>query len=64
MLAIYGRVDILVNNAGVASRAKVVDTELNTYKKIMDVNYFGQIAVTKGESLGTSHRGESLRVSH
>ena len=50
MLEIYGRVDILINNAGLGARSKVIDMELSTYKKIMDINYFGQIAVTKGDA--------------
>ena len=50
MLEIYGRVDVLINNAGLGARSKVIDMELSTYKKIMDINYFGQIAVTKGDA--------------
>ena len=51
MLDIYGKVDILITNAGIAARSKVVDMELSTYKKVMAVNYFGQVAITKGRIL-------------
>ncbi|XP_067929816.1 dehydrogenase/reductase SDR family protein 7-like [Watersipora subatra] len=48
MISIYGKVDILINNAGIGCRAKIADAELDTFKKVMNINYFGQIAVTKG----------------
>ena len=51
MIDIYGKVDILITNAGIAARSKVVDMELSTYKKVMAVNYFGQVAITKGKIL-------------
>ena len=45
----YGRVDILVNNAGVSSRGTVLDTEMATDRKVMEVNFFGTVGLTKGE---------------
>ena len=49
MLKLYGKVDVLINNAGMGCRSTVQDTDLDVYKKVMDLNYFGQIAVTKGQ---------------
>lgn len=43
----FGRIDILVNNAGVGQRGYVVDTEIAVQQRIMQVNYFGTIALTK-----------------
>ena len=40
-------VDILVNNAGIAQRSTVLDTKLHIYQKIMEVNFFGAVAITK-----------------
>jgi 3alpha(or 20beta)-hydroxysteroid dehydrogenase len=37
----HGRVDVLVNNAGIFQRAKLVDTDLETYRRIIDVNQVG-----------------------
>jgi 3alpha(or 20beta)-hydroxysteroid dehydrogenase len=37
----HGRIDVLVNNAGVFQRAKLVDTDLETYRRIIDVNQVG-----------------------
>ena len=42
-----GRVDILVNNAGIGQRASTKDTPLDLDRRIMEVNYFGAIALTK-----------------
>jgi len=43
----FGQIDILINNAGVAQRAKIVDTNMEVYRQIMEVNFFGTIALTK-----------------
>src|SRR6185436_4665359 len=37
----HGTIDVLVNNAGVFQRAKLVDTDLETYRRIIDVNQVG-----------------------
>lgn len=47
-LAIYEGIDILVNNAGILHSGSVLETDLDVDKRIMDVNYFGTLALTKG----------------
>ena len=47
-IAIFGRVDILINNAGVSSRGAGLDTSIETDRKVMEVNFFGTAAFTKG----------------
>jgi 3alpha(or 20beta)-hydroxysteroid dehydrogenase len=37
----FGRIDALVNNAGIFQRAKLIDTDLELYRKIIDVNQIG-----------------------
>ncbi|WP_343065449.1 SDR family NAD(P)-dependent oxidoreductase [Arenibacter arenosicollis] len=46
-LSFYGRIDILINNAGISQRSLIMETDLEVYKKLMDVNYMGTIALTK-----------------
>lgn len=46
-LLIYGHIDILINNGGISQRALAKDTDLSVDKKLMDVNYFGSIGLTK-----------------
>lgn len=43
----YRQIDILINNAGISQRSKVIDTSLETERKIMETNYFGSVALTK-----------------
>ncbi|KAG8126615.1 hypothetical protein E2320_021699 [Naja naja] len=43
----FGRIDILVNNGGRSQRSLFVDTSLNVYNAIMELNYLGTISLTK-----------------
>lgn len=43
----FGRVDVLVHNGGISQRALVKDTRLDVDRRIMEVNYFGAVALTK-----------------
>lgn len=43
----FGRIDVLVNNGGVSQRSNASETSLEIDRKIMEVNYFGNIALTK-----------------
>ncbi|MGB0864228.1 MAG: SDR family oxidoreductase [Saprospiraceae bacterium] len=43
----HGKIDILINNGGISQRAFTIDTSFDVDKRIMDVNYFGTIALTK-----------------
>ena len=42
-----GKIDILINNAGISQRGLAKDTDFQVDKRIMDVDYFGTIALTK-----------------
>ena len=42
-----GRVDVLVHSGGVSQRSLVSETSLATDRAIMDLNYFGTVALTK-----------------
>ncbi len=42
-----GRIDILINNGGVSQRALASETPLDVDRRIMEVNYFGTVALTK-----------------
>lgn len=46
-IQVFGHIDILVNNCGISQRSLVRDTGIDVYKRLMDVNYFGPIALTK-----------------
>ncbi|MDX2415489.1 MAG: SDR family NAD(P)-dependent oxidoreductase, partial [Bacteroidales bacterium] len=41
------RIDFLINLGGVSQRARIEETPLSLDRKIMEINYFGTIALTK-----------------
>jgi len=43
----FGRIDILINNGGISQRALTKDTPIEIDRKIMEVNFFGTVALTK-----------------
>lgn len=46
-LADIGTVDVLLNNGGIGQRGFAIDTKLEVQRKVMEVNYFGTIAMTQ-----------------
>lgn len=46
-LNFFGQFDILVNNGGISQRSLVEETDLEIDRKIMEVDYFGSVALTK-----------------
>lgn len=43
----FGHIDILINNGGISQRSLAKDTPLEIDRKLMEVNFFGTIALTK-----------------
>ncbi len=43
----FDYIDILFNNAGISQRSTAVETDFAVDKKLIDVNYLGQVALTK-----------------
>jgi short-subunit dehydrogenase len=43
----FGQVDVLINNGGISQRSYAQDTPLDIDRRIMEVNFFGTVAVTK-----------------
>jgi short-subunit dehydrogenase len=43
----FGTIDILINNAGVSMRALVQDLDLDTIRRVMDINFWGTVYCTK-----------------
>ncbi len=43
----FGQIDILVNNAGVSQRSKVIETDFSVDWRIMELNYFSVVSLTK-----------------
>jgi short-subunit dehydrogenase len=47
IIARTGRVDVLVNNGGISQRSLVGETPVEVDRKIMEVNFFGAVGLTK-----------------
>jgi short-subunit dehydrogenase len=43
----FGSIDVLFNNAGISQRGSVMETDMTVYNKIMNLNFFGVVALTK-----------------
>ena len=43
----FGGIDVLVNNAGITQRSRFMDTRVEVYRKVMEVNFFGALYCTK-----------------
>src|SRR5690349_9866172 len=46
-IAQFGGIDILINNAGVSMRALFKDADVDVFRRLMDVNFFGAVNCTK-----------------
>nr|AIA18320.1 short chain dehydrogenase [uncultured bacterium] len=42
----FGHIDVLVNNGGISQRSFVQETDMEVYRRIMEVNFFGGTALT------------------
>lgn len=56
----FQRIDYLINNAGLSQRALIADTTIDTERRIMEIDYFAQISLTKSvlpyfEKQGSGH---------
>jgi len=43
----FSKIDILINNGGISQRGNAYETPLEIDRRIMEINYFGNIALTK-----------------
>jgi len=43
----FGHIDILINNGGISQRSLIQETSVEVYRRLMEVNFFGAIALTK-----------------
>lgn len=57
VLASFGHVDLLLNNAGVSQRSFFVDTHLEVYRQLLEINVLGQIALTQAVLPAMRERG-------
>ncbi|HET6528194.1 MAG TPA: SDR family oxidoreductase [Balneolaceae bacterium] len=44
---IYGHIDYLFNNGGISQRSLALDTKEEVLRRVMEINFFGAVALTK-----------------
>jgi dehydrogenase/reductase SDR family protein 7B len=47
-LALFGQIDVVILNAGLSQRSLAQETSLDVYRNLMEVNFFGNVALTQG----------------
>ena len=47
IIAKYNKIDVLINNGGISQRSLIKETSIDIDRKLMEINYFGNIALTK-----------------
>ena len=47
VVATWGQIDVLINNAGISMRALITETNTETLKQVMDINFWGTVYTTK-----------------
>jgi len=46
-LEFWGSINVLINNAGISQRSLILETDFFVYKKLIDINYLGTVALSK-----------------
>lgn len=64
-LHIFGRIDTLIHSAGVTQRALALETELSVAQRIMNINYWGPVAITQAivPTMQQQSRGHIVVIS-
>lgn len=52
----FGPIDVLVNNAGISQRSLVLDTAMEVYRQIFELDFFATVALTKAVLPGMVQR--------
>jgi short-subunit dehydrogenase len=47
VISAYGQIDLLINNGGISQRSLAIETSMAVFRKLMEVNFFGSVALTK-----------------
>jgi dehydrogenase/reductase SDR family member 7B len=43
----FGQIDILIHNGGISQRSLVIETPMDVHRKVMEVDYFSYVAISK-----------------
>lgn len=63
VIAYFGGIDILFNNAGITQRGLFVHTKISVFERVMAVNFFGAVYMTKAALASLIHRKGMIIVN-
>jgi dehydrogenase/reductase SDR family member 7B len=43
----FGQIDIMVHNGGISQRSLVIETNMDVHRRVMELDYFSYVAITK-----------------
>lgn len=46
-IAVFGKIDVLILNGGVSQRSLIIETDFNVDKKLIEIDYLGNVALAK-----------------
>ena len=46
-IACYGHIDIMMHNGGISQRSLVIETDLEVHRRVMELDYFSYVSITK-----------------
>lgn len=56
-LALFGRIDIVIHSGGISQRSYAMDTDIEVSRRLMEVNFFSTIILTKNLLLSMQKNG-------
>ena len=59
----YGPIDVAIHAAGISQKGEVDNNHLQVYRNVMEINYFGLVAVVKAVLPGMLRRGSGSIVA-
>lgn len=64
-LKIFGRIDIIIHSGGISQRSLAMDTPIEVARKIMDINFWGTLALTQAilPSMISNQSGQVVVIS-
>jgi dehydrogenase/reductase SDR family protein 7B len=46
-IACFGHIDIMMHNGGITQRSLIIETNLDVHRRVMELDYFSYVAITK-----------------
>lgn len=54
---LHGPIDVLINNAGIGHHGEVVETSMETFRRVMEINYFSPVSLCRQAAAAMKQRG-------